>query len=104
MSSIGSPRPAKSSVVLADGEPLNRSEARPALHTALRKETLSGTSVPRVALPRLSDHGDLLGAHISTSGGLHTIFERAAAIDPKRSARNIEKAVTQMVAELPAVR
>ncbi len=25
--------------------------------------------------------GDLLGAHISTKGGLHTVFERAAAID-----------------------
>ncbi len=30
------------------------------LHTALRKESLSGTLVPRVALPRLHDHGDLL--------------------------------------------
>jgi deoxyribonuclease-4 len=26
-------------------------------------------------------HGDLIGAHISTKGGLHTVFERAAAID-----------------------
>jgi deoxyribonuclease-4 len=26
-------------------------------------------------------HGDLLGAHISTKGGLHTVFERAAEID-----------------------
>jgi deoxyribonuclease-4 len=25
--------------------------------------------------------GDLLGAHISTKGGLHTVFERATAID-----------------------
>jgi deoxyribonuclease-4 len=25
--------------------------------------------------------GDLIGAHISTKGGLHTVFERAAAID-----------------------
>ncbi|MBV9495314.1 MAG: deoxyribonuclease IV, partial [Acidobacteria bacterium] len=25
--------------------------------------------------------GDLLGAHLSTKGGLHTVFERAAAID-----------------------
>lgn len=26
-------------------------------------------------------HGDLIGAHISTKGGLHTVFERASAID-----------------------
>ncbi|HUR83236.1 MAG TPA: deoxyribonuclease IV [Thermoanaerobaculia bacterium] len=26
-------------------------------------------------------HGDLIGAHLSTRGGLHTVFERAAAID-----------------------
>jgi deoxyribonuclease-4 len=26
-------------------------------------------------------HGDLIGAHISTKGGLHTVFERAAEID-----------------------
>ena len=26
-------------------------------------------------------HGDLIGAHISTKGGVHTVFERAAAID-----------------------
>ena len=26
-------------------------------------------------------HGDLIGAHISTKGGLHTVFERATAID-----------------------
>jgi deoxyribonuclease-4 len=26
-------------------------------------------------------HGDLLGAHISTKGGLHTVFERAAEIN-----------------------
>src|SRR5438874_1391650 len=25
--------------------------------------------------------GDLLGAHISTKGGVHTVFDRAAAID-----------------------
>src|SRR5688572_24214264 len=25
--------------------------------------------------------GDLIGAHISTKGGLHTVFERAAAIE-----------------------
>ncbi|SHM59344.1 fused isobutyryl-CoA mutase/GTPase IcmF [Cryptosporangium aurantiacum] len=30
------------------------------LHTALRKETLSGTKVPRVALPRYVDDGELL--------------------------------------------
>jgi isobutyryl-CoA mutase len=30
------------------------------IRVPLRKETLSGTPVPRVALPRLSDHGDLL--------------------------------------------
>ncbi len=29
------------------------------------------------------DHGDLLGAHISTKGGLHTVFERAAAIEAR---------------------
>lgn len=26
-------------------------------------------------------HGDLIGAHLSTKGGLHTVFERASAID-----------------------
>ena len=26
-------------------------------------------------------HGDLIGAHISTKGGVHTVFERAAAIN-----------------------
>jgi deoxyribonuclease-4 len=26
-------------------------------------------------------HGDLIGAHISTKGGLHTVFERASLID-----------------------
>jgi deoxyribonuclease-4 len=30
--------------------------------------------------------GDLLGAHLSTKGGLHTIFERAAAIDASAAA------------------
>jgi isobutyryl-CoA mutase len=30
------------------------------LHTPLWRETLSGSRIPRVALPRLSDHGDLL--------------------------------------------
>ena len=30
------------------------------LHTTLTRETLSGSRVPRVALPRFSDHGDLL--------------------------------------------
>jgi hypothetical protein len=25
--------------------------------------------------------GDLIGAHLSTRGGLHTVFERATAID-----------------------
>ena len=30
------------------------------LHTQLRRESLSGTSLPRVALPRYADHGDLL--------------------------------------------
>jgi deoxyribonuclease-4 len=30
--------------------------------------------------------GDLLGAHISTKGGLHTIFERAEAIDASAAA------------------
>ena len=28
-------------------------------------------------------YGDLLGAHLSTKGGLHTVFERAALIDAK---------------------
>src|SRR6266568_2373770 len=28
-----------------------------------------------------SDHGDLLGAHLSTTGGLHTVFDRAAIIE-----------------------
>jgi deoxyribonuclease-4 len=32
----------------------------------------------RFAFP--DTHGDLLGAHISTKGGLHTVFERAAEI------------------------
>jgi len=26
-------------------------------------------------------HGDLIGAHLSTKGGLHTVFERAAAVN-----------------------
>ena len=26
-------------------------------------------------------HGDLIGAHISTQGGLHTVFDRASAIN-----------------------
>ena len=26
-------------------------------------------------------HGDLIGAHISTKGGVHTVFERASAIN-----------------------
>lgn len=30
------------------------------IHTPLRRETLSGNSIPRVALPRYSDHGELL--------------------------------------------
>ena len=30
---------------------------------------------------RFSDCGDLIGAHLSTRGGLHTVFERAAAIN-----------------------
>ncbi|HEX2315239.1 MAG TPA: fused isobutyryl-CoA mutase/GTPase IcmF [Thermomonospora sp.] len=30
------------------------------IHTPLWRETLSGTRIPRVALPNLSDHGDLL--------------------------------------------
>lgn len=30
--------------------------------------------------------GDLIGAHLSTKGGLHTIFERAAAIDASAAA------------------
>lgn len=34
--------------------------------------------MPRFHFP---DSGDLVGAHLSTKGGLHTVFERAAAID-----------------------
>ncbi len=30
------------------------------IHTPLRRVTLSGTSIPRVALPRISDHGELV--------------------------------------------
>ncbi|GAB2671619.1 fused isobutyryl-CoA mutase/GTPase IcmF [Nocardia goodfellowii] len=30
------------------------------IRTSLRRETLSGNSIPRVALPRFTDHGDLL--------------------------------------------
>src|SRR5213592_2731529 len=26
-------------------------------------------------------HGDLIGAHLSTKGGLHTVFERATALN-----------------------
>ncbi|MDQ6799213.1 MAG: hypothetical protein M3041_00080 [Acidobacteriota bacterium] len=26
-------------------------------------------------------HGDLIGAHLSTRGGLHTVFERAAEVN-----------------------
>jgi len=33
----------------------------------------------RFAFP--DSHGDLLGAHISTKGGLHTVFDRATQID-----------------------
>src|SRR5438046_5321423 len=33
----------------------------------------------RFRFPRAK--GDLIGAHISTKGGLHTVFERAAAIE-----------------------
>jgi len=33
----------------------------------------------RFAFP--DSHGDLLGAHISTKGGLHTVFDRATEID-----------------------
>ena len=35
-------------------------------------------------MPRFSysaKHGDLIGAHLSTKGGLHTVFDRAAEID-----------------------
>lgn len=35
--------------------------------------------MPRFAFPDAP--GDLIGAHISTKGGLHTVFERAAAIN-----------------------
>ena len=28
-----------------------------------------------------AEHGDLIGAHISTKGGLHTVFERASIIN-----------------------
>lgn len=31
-------------------------------------------------------HGDLIGAHLSTKGGLHTIFERATAINASAAA------------------
>ena len=34
--------------------------------------------MPRFTFP--DSHGDLLGAHISTKGGLHTVFDRAKAI------------------------
>ncbi|HXH41103.1 MAG TPA: deoxyribonuclease IV, partial [Thermoanaerobaculia bacterium] len=35
--------------------------------------------MPRFSFP--DSHGDLLGAHISTKGGLHTVFDRAAQIN-----------------------
>jgi deoxyribonuclease IV len=35
--------------------------------------------MPRFAFPDAP--GDLIGAHLSTKGGLHTVFERAAAVD-----------------------
>jgi deoxyribonuclease IV len=41
-------------------------------------------SMSRFAFPDAP--GDLLGAHISTQGGLHTLFERAAAIDASAAA------------------
>ena len=36
------------------------------------------SSVSRFRFPDAP--GDLIGAHLSTKGGLHTVFERAAAI------------------------
>jgi deoxyribonuclease-4 len=36
-------------------------------------------SMTRFSFP--DAHGDLIGAHISTKGGIHTVFERATAID-----------------------
>ena len=39
----------------------------------------SPASMSRFAFPDAP--GDLIGAHISTKGGLHTVFERAAAVD-----------------------
>src|SRR3954454_20025084 len=36
-------------------------------------------SMPRFTFP--DTHGDLIGAHISTKGGLHTVFERASLIN-----------------------
>ncbi|MGH8999873.1 MAG: fused isobutyryl-CoA mutase/GTPase IcmF [Acidimicrobiia bacterium] len=42
------------------GDELVTSVRNKELRTALRRESLSGTAVPRVALPRTTDHGDLL--------------------------------------------
>ncbi|MCA1710703.1 MAG: methylmalonyl-CoA mutase family protein, partial [Actinobacteria bacterium] len=42
------------------GEELVYSVRGKEIHTALRRTTLSGTSVPRVSLPRLTGHGDLV--------------------------------------------
>jgi deoxyribonuclease-4 len=38
----------------------------------------------RISMSRFhfpADHGDLIGAHISTKGGLHTVFDRASEIN-----------------------
>src|SRR3954451_2816161 len=46
--------------------------------TATNDFVLRCSPMPRFTFP--DTHGDLLGAHISTKGGLHTVFERATEI------------------------
>jgi methylmalonyl-CoA mutase len=50
------------------------------IRTALRRETLSGSSVPRVALPRLTGHGDLV--RYLRSENLPGYFPYAAGVFP----------------------
>ena len=51
---------------------------------ALQIGMTSGMQRVSHAMPRFrysAKHGDLIGAHLSTKGGLHTVFERASAVN-----------------------
>jgi deoxyribonuclease-4 len=52
----------------------------------LKPETLKLETVLTDRFVFRSSAGDLIGAHLSTKGGLHTIFERAAAIEASTAA------------------